>query len=348
VKINVGKVIIGGDYIPVQSMIKNSIVDIDTTLSKIEQLTRIGCDIIRVTVPDNDALAALPQICKNSPIPVVADIHFDYRLAIGSIEAGVHKVRINPGNIGSKDKVRAVIDCCRQYKVPVRIGINGGSLPESIIREYSQDKVAGMLACATEEVAWFEEAGFNDVILSFKSSNVRETVAVNRLARKKFPYPLHIGVTEAGDSVDGTVKNSVGLGILLDEGIGDTIRVSLTAPEIDEVIVGLRILEACGRRRSRLEIISCPTCGRTDADIQGVVAHLKECLNQVEIVKPVKIAVMGCMVNGPGEAKEADFGVACGKERSILFKNGNKIKTVNNNAILDELLIMAADYSKKQ
>jgi (E)-4-hydroxy-3-methylbut-2-enyl-diphosphate synthase len=309
-------------------------------------LTTAGCDIIRVTVPDNEALAALPEICRGSAIPVVADIHFDYRLAIGAVKAGVSKVRINPGNIGSKERVKEVIDCCRSASVPIRIGINGGSLPGHLIEKYGSDRVSAMIACAVEETAWFEEHDFTNVVLSFKSSNVLETIVVNRLASKKFPYPLHIGVTEAGDVMDGTVKNSIGIGVLLQEGIGNTIRVSLTAPELSEVQAGLRILESCGKRQSRLEIISCPTCGRTDADIVSIVAAVKKALAGVEVIHPLKIAVMGCMVNGPGEAKGCDFGVACGKKKSILFKDGMKIKTVNNNRIIDELLIIASGFTR--
>lgn len=346
-QVKVGNVIIGrgknNNRIPIQSMIKNSIIDIDLTLNKINKLAQIGCDIIRVTIPDNDTVKALKTIVKESPIPIVSDIHFDYRLAIKSIEAGTHKVRINPGNIGDESKVKEVIKCLQEYKIPVRIGINAGSLPIDL-KKTSMQNVDIMLESAKREVNYFEKYGYDNIVLSFKSSDVLETIKVNRLAKKQFEFPLHIGVTEAGDFIDGTIKNSTGLAILLHEGIGDTIRVSLTSKEEDEIIVGQKILQSLNLLERKFEIISCPTCGRTEVDIEKIVKKVKETLKTIDLKKKLKIAIMGCIVNGPGEAEHADFGVACGKRESIIFKNGKKLKIINNEAIYDELLIMVKQY----
>jgi (E)-4-hydroxy-3-methylbut-2-enyl-diphosphate synthase len=339
----VGNTTIGEGFIPVQTMLKNSLLELDKTIKKIYDLSAAGCDIIRITVPDEMVIPNLKEVLKVTPIPVVADIHFDHRLAILAIEAGVHKVRINPGNIGNEDKVRKVIDCLKEYGIPVRIGINGGSLPDHL-KGKSADHVEIMLESAREEIRYFEKYGFDRIVLSFKSSNVLETIEVNRRARKEFGFPLHIGVTEAGDAVDGTIKNSIGIGVMLLEGIGDTIRVSLTSGEEDEITVGKKILESAGIRTPGIEIISCPTCGRTEVDIREIVKGIKEKTLHLKAVKPLKIAVMGCIVNGPGEAENADFGVACGKNQSIIFDKGKKIKTVKNSAILDELLLIMKEY----
>ncbi|OHD26078.1 MAG: 4-hydroxy-3-methylbut-2-en-1-yl diphosphate synthase [Spirochaetes bacterium GWD1_27_9] len=342
-KINIGKLTIGGDYIPIQSMIKNPVTEVDKTIQKIERLANIGCDIIRITVPDETAVSGLREVLKNVTIPVVADIHFDYKLAIMAIEAGVHKVRINPGNIGGEEKVKKVIDCLKEHNIPVRIGINGGSLPKHLKEKYV-DNVKTMLEAAKEEVGYFDKYGYDKIVLSFKSSNVLETIEINTLAKKEFGFPLHIGVTEAGDKIDGTVKNSIGVGHLLLNNIGDTIRVSLTAPEEDEVLVGKKILESVGRRSPELEIISCPTCGRTEVNIENLVSQVKQATNFVKLKQRIKIAIMGCVVNGPGEASSANFGVACGKDKSIIFKDGKNLKNVNNTQILDELLNILKEY----
>ena len=240
--ISVGNIKIGNrNFIPVQTMLKNPVWEIDKTLEKIERLEKIGCDILRITVPDQQALAGLKEILKITKLPIVADIHFDYKLAIASVEAGVHKVRINPGNIGDKSRVQCVIDCLKKHGTPVRIGINKGSLPKHLKEKY-KDPIKVMIESAREEAEYFKEAGYDNVVLSFKSSTVTETIAVNRLAKQEFDYPLHIGVTEAGDLIDGTIKNSIGIATLLQEGIGDTIRVSLTAAEEEEVKTGIKIL----------------------------------------------------------------------------------------------------------
>lgn len=345
--INVGNVVIGQKPIPIQTMIKNNIIDIDKTISKIKNLSIIGCDIIRVAVPDKNSITYLKEIIKNSEIPIVADIHFDYKLAIMSIEAGVHKIRINPGNITKKVKVKNIIDCLKEYNIPVRIGINSGSLPFHLIKKYNNDVIKIMIESAKEEISYFEEYGYNKIVLSFKSSNVLETIKINRIAKKEFDFPLHIGVTEAGDIIDGTVKNTSGLSILLNEGIGDTIRVSLTSSEEDEVKVGKKILESIGLAESNIDIISCPTCGRTETDIGKIVSEIKTKITYKRFKKNIKIAVMGCIVNGPGEAKNSDFGVACGKNKSIIFRDGKKIKVIKNNSILKELLLLCNEYDEK-
>ena len=251
-QINVKNQIIGGDYIPIQTMLKNPITEIDLSLKKIHELASAGCDIIRITIPTKETLEALKKVLPHSPIPIVADIHFDYQLAIGSIEAGVNKVRINPGNIGDKTKVKKIIDCLKQHHIPVRIGINKGSLPEKL-KKIHNNPIDIMLETAKEEIKWFAQENYHTIVLSFKSSTVHETIEVNRRAKKLFPYPLHIGVTEAGDLYDGIIKNAVGIGTLLDEGIGDTIRVSLTAPEIEEIKAGIKIVEAIGKREAEVK-----------------------------------------------------------------------------------------------
>jgi len=343
-QVRVGNAVIGGKHIPIQSMIKNRVTDVDRTLEKIESLAAIGCDIVRITVPDMAAVEGLRHVTRYSKLPIVADIHFDYRLAILAIEAGAHKIRINPGNIGDERRIRKVIDCLIEHRLPVRIGINSGSLPKRLKPLY-HDPVQAMIEAAREEIGYFEDRGYRNIVLSFKSSSVMETINVNRLARQIFPYPFHIGVTEAGDLIDGTIKNVAGLTTLLLEYIGNTIRVSLTAPEEEEVIVAKKILEAIGRRESLFEIISCPTCGRTNSDIGKMVRELKVNLVGKTLSKRLKIAVMGCVVNGPGEAEHADFGVACGMGKSVLFKNGTKLKVVHNDDIMNELMLMLEEYT---
>ena len=345
--ISVGNIKIGDkNFIPVQTMLKNPVWEIDKTLKKLETLVQLGCDILRITVPDKQALDGLKEILKVTKIPIVADIHFDYRLAIASIEAGVHKVRINPGNIGDKNCVQSVIDCLKKHNTPVRIGINKGSLPKHLKEKY-KDPIKVMIESAREEAGYFREAGYDNVVLSFKSSTVMETIAVNRLAKQEFDYPLHIGVTEAGDLADGTIKNSIGIATLLQEGIGDTIRVSLTAAEEEEVKTGIKILEALKLRESRVEIISCPTCGRTQIELASLVEQVKTLTEGKRFCKNLKIAVMGCVVNGPGEAGECDFGIAGGKEQSILFKNGEKLKVIKNDCIMPEMQQLLMEYYEK-
>lgn len=341
--IKVGNKTIGGGDIPIQTMIKNSPYDHKTTIDKLERLFTIGADIVRITVPDEKSIESLSIIIKESPLPIVADIHFDYKLAIKAIEAGVAKVRINPGNIGDKSRVGEIVACLKEYNIPVRIGINAGSLPEHLILK-NLSHIDTMIESACEEINYFEEFGYDKIVLSFKSSNVMETIKVNRIAKAKFGLPLHIGVTEAGDKFDGAIKNSVGISNLLLDNIGDTIRVSLTSSEEDEVIAGRKILEAVGKLTPDIEIISCPTCGRTEVSIENLVAEFKERIKGKRFNKKIKAAIMGCVVNGPGESKDADFGVACGKNKSIIFSEGKTLKTVKNSDILDELIIQIKKY----
>jgi len=348
-KIKIGNVIIGGKYIPIQTMIKNDIKNIDLTIKKINKLSDIGCDLIRVAVPDKSSIPSLKEIIKHSKIPVIADIHFDYKLALMSIDAGAGKIRINPGNIGDEKKIIKVIEAAKAGSIPIRIGINCGSLPKDILDKYPDDNIKTMIETAKEEIKFFNKLNYENIVLSFKSSNVLETILVNKAAKKEFNYPLHIGVTEAGDLIDGTVKNSIGISVLLMEGIGDTIRVSLTADEEQEIIVGKKILESTGKRIPEIEIISCPTCGRTVNKIDLIVKNIKKDIkNHKKLRKNIKIAVMGCIVNGPGEAKHADFGVACGKDKSMIFKDGKRIKIIKNDRILDELLIIMSDYYEEK
>ncbi|MBN2544637.1 MAG: flavodoxin-dependent (E)-4-hydroxy-3-methylbut-2-enyl-diphosphate synthase [Spirochaetes bacterium] len=342
--INVGNVKIGSDYIPIQTMIKNPINQVDKIIKKIEYLSNSGCDLIRVAVPDANSIKFLKLIVKKSVIPIIADIHFDHKLAIMAVDAGVSKIRINPGNIQDEKKIKEIIECVKTNDIPVRIGINSGSLPKHLIKQYGNDNLKIMIESAREELKFFEKYNFDKIVLSFKSSNVIETIKINQIAKKEFQYPLHIGATEAGDITDGTIKNSIALSYLLLNGIGDTIRVSLTSNEENEIIVAKKILESTGKRKSLLEIISCPTCSRTEINIENIVKDIKDRIKDIKLKKSVKIAVMGCIVNGPGEAMHADFGVACGKGKSIIFKKGKKIKIINNNRILDELLIILKDY----
>jgi len=342
--INVGNALISRDNISIQTMLKNDIKKTKLSINKINFLKNIGCDILRIAVPDFNAIPYLKVILKESILPIVADIHFDHKLAVASIEAGVHKVRINPGNIGGENKVKNVIDALKEKNIPVRIGINSGSLPKHLIEKYKDDKLKIMLEAAKEEIKYFEKYGYDKIVLSFKSSNVIETIKINELARENFNFPLHIGVTEAGDILHGTVKNSIGISSLLNKNIGETIRVSLTSAEKDEIIAGKSILESLGLRKANFEIVSCPTCGRTKGSIKKIIERLQNELADKKFVNCIKIAVMGCEVNGPGEAKDATFGVACGKNRSIIFKSGNIHKIIKNNKIIDELLIISKEY----
>jgi (E)-4-hydroxy-3-methylbut-2-enyl-diphosphate synthase len=343
-KIKVGDITIGGDFIPIQTMIKNPLRQVDLTIEKIKNLYQIGCDIIRVAVPDKNSIPYIKKIVNKSPIPIVADIHFDYQLAIMASECGVQKIRINPGNIGDEKHIKKVIDCAKEKNIPIRIGINAGSLSKNLIEKYNNDHIKIMIESAKEELKYFKKNHYHNVVLSFKSSNVMETIQINQIAKKMFPYPLHIGVTEAGDVFDGVIKNTAALSVLLNQKIGDTIRVSLTGKEDEEIIAAKQILESLAIRKALLNVISCPTCSRTETDIVKIVRLLKQNINIKKIKKPLKIAVMGCIVNGPGESKEADFGVACGKQQSIIFKNGKKLKLIKNDQILDELIIMTEQY----
>ena len=336
-KIYAGSVAIGGGApISVQSMCNTPTHDAERSLAQINALAKAGCDIVRLAVPDMAAAKAMERIAAESPIPVVADIHFDYKLALASAKAGVHKIRINPGNIGGEDNVRAVAEVCGERNIPIRIGVNSGSIEKSILKKYGAPTAEAMVESAAGHIEMLTRHGFEDICLSLKASSVALTVEACRLAAEKFPYPLHIGVTEAGTSYMGLVQSAVGIGTLLNEGIGDTIRVSLTADPVEEIRAGIAILKAAGLRNGGVKIVSCPTCGRTQIDLISTANRVEELLAGCD--KNITVAVMGCVVNGPGEAREADFGLAGGRGEAVLFKKGEIVAKVAEHDMVSALL----------
>ncbi len=335
-KINIGNISIGGsEDVIIQSMTNTKTSDIEATVNQIKELEEAGCQLVRVTVNTKEAAEAIREIKKRIKIPLVADIHFDYRLALLAIENGIDKLRINPGNIGSDEKVKEVVERAMEYNIPIRIGVNAGSLEKSILEKYKSPCAEAMVESAMYHIKLLEKFGFKDILVSLKSSNVKMMVKAYRLISDVVDYPLHLGVTEAGTAFQGTVKSSIGIGSLLLDDIGDTMRVSLTEKPVEEIKVAKEILKVLGIRRSGAEIISCPTCGRTEIDLIGLAKKVEEYFCKLD--KQVKIAVMGCVVNGPGEAKEADYGVAGGKGVGVLFKKGKVVKTVPESEILEEL-----------
>ncbi|MDD4334466.1 MAG: flavodoxin-dependent (E)-4-hydroxy-3-methylbut-2-enyl-diphosphate synthase [Desulfotomaculaceae bacterium] len=333
----VGKVQVGGGApISVQSMTKTDTRDIVSTVEQINQLTEGGCDIIRAAVPDREAVDALPGILRGISIPLVADIHFDYRLALEAIKAGVNGLRINPGNIGGRNKVAEVVRAAQDRCIPIRIGVNAGSLEKKLLAKYGGVTPGAMVESAISHISILEDLNFINIKISLKASNVPLMLEAYRLMAKKADYPLHIGVTESGTLRYGTVKSAVGIGILLSEGIGDTIRVSLTGHPDHEVIAGYDILRALGLRSRGVELISCPTCGRTEIDLIRIAGEVEKKLQLVD--RPLKIAVMGCVVNGPGEAREADVGIAGGKGFGLIFRKGKVIRKVPEDSLVEELL----------
>lgn len=335
--IYVGNVPIGGgNPISVQSMTKTDTRDARSTLRQIRSLAEAGCEIIRVAVPDMEAAKSLGKIRRSSPIPVVADIHFDWRLALEAIRQGVDGLRINPGNIGAGWKVAEVVSAASDRGIPIRIGVNAGSLPKRLLEKYRHPTPEALVESAAEHIAILEGLGFGNIKVSLKASNVPTTVDAYRLFSRKFRYPLHIGISEAGPPFTGIIKSSVGLGILLSEGIGDTIRVSLSADPLEEVRVAYEILKSLGLREKGADIISCPTCGRCEIDVRGLASEVESRLRDIR--RPITVAVMGCAVNGPGEAREADIGIAGGKGFGILFKKGKVLKKVVEKELLDTLL----------
>ncbi len=336
-KVRIGDRYIGGNEpILVQSMCNTDTRDVAATVNQIKELTDVGCEIIRVAVLDMEAAQAIGEIKKQISIPIVADIHFDYRLAIEAMKNGVDKIRINPGNIGNIDRVRAVVDTAKERDIPIRVGVNGGSLAKRVIEKYGKVTVDGLVESAYEHVKLLEDLNFNNMVVSLKVSNVPDTIKAYKLLSEKCDYPLHIGVTEAGTLLGGTIKNSMGIGILLNEGIGDTLRVSLTSDPVDEVKVGWQILKGMGIRNKGVEFVSCPTCGRTKVNMLPIAERVEKAVENID--KNIKVAVMGCAVNGPGEASEADFGVACGDGCGLLFKKGEIIKKVPEEKIVEELI----------
>lgn len=336
-KIKVGNTFIGGDSkVTVQSMTNTDTRDPEATLAQIRALMVAGCEIVRLAVPDMEAADALARITPLIPIPVVADIHFDYRLAIRSIENGISKLRINPGNIGGRDKIRLLADMCSEKSIPIRIGVNSGSLEKDILEKYGRVTPEALVESAIRNVELLDEVNFNDIIISIKSSDVLTMMESYRLLSKKVDYPLHLGVTEAGTLWRGTIKSSIGIGGLLSEGIGDTIRVSLTGDPIEEIKAGREILKATGHLKEGIEFVSCPTCGRTQIDLIGIANQVEEALKDSK--KHIKVAVMGCVVNGPGEAREADIGIAGGNGVGLIFKKGMIIRKVSEAELVPALL----------
>lgn len=335
--IKIGNIKVGGRApISVQSMTKTDTRDAAATISQIQELEEAGCEIIRVAVPDKNAAQQLEKIKNRIAIPLIADIHFNYKLALMAIDAGVDGLRINPGNIGEKRKVAEVVKKASTRSIPIRIGVNAGSLEKDLLKKYGHPTPSAIVASALRNIKLLESFDFDRIKVSLKASDVLSTVKAYRLIASKTHYPLHIGITEAGPLLKGAIKSSLGMGILLAEGIGDTIRVSLTAPPIEEVKVGYAILRALKLRRFGPEIISCPTCGRCEVNIEGIVKELENRISHLK--KSITIAVMGCVVNGPGEAREADIGIAAGKKSGVLFKRGKPVGKVAAESLVDRLI----------
>lgn len=336
-QVKVGNVLIGGGApVSVQSMLNKPAEDIEGSVAQALALQKAGCGIIRAAVPNKEAVKLIEALKNNLSIPVVADIHFDYRLALECAAVGVDKIRINPGNIGSDDRVKAVADACKQRNIPIRIGVNSGSVEKEILSKYGAPVPEALVESALYHASLLEKFDFDDIVISIKSSNVENTVKAYTLASEKCNYPLHVGVTEAGTSRMGIVKSSIGIGSLLLNGIGDTIRVSLTDSPVKEVAAGYDILKAVGLKKDAVQIVSCPTCGRTKIDLISLANEVENAL--ADCTKPIKVAVMGCVVNGPGEAKEADVGIAGGDGCAVLFKKGEILKKVPENEVVSALL----------
>ena len=336
-QIHVGGVPIGGGApVVIQSMLNTKTTDIPGCLRQIGQLQAAGCQIVRLAVPNLEAARAFAQICKESPLPLVADIHFDYQLAIAAAEGGASKIRINPGNIGGEDRVKAVVDVCKDKGIPIRIGVNGGSLDKKLLEKYGHPTAEALVESAFSHLELLEKFGFYDTCVSMKSSAVPTMVQAARLFRARCDYPLHIGVTETGPVRQGLIKSAMGIGALLLDGIGDTIRVSLTDDPVEEVYAAKDILKAAGLRREGVNIVSCPTCGRTRIDLIGLVNRVDEALKDCK--KPITVAVMGCVVNGPGEAREADIGVAGGDGWGMIFVKGEPVEKLPYDELLPALL----------
>ncbi len=336
--VKVGSVTIGGDSpIVVQSMTKTDTTDVEGTLKQIEQMVAAGCEIVRIAVPDNDAAIALKEICKRVTVPIVADIHFHYKLALMALEAGVDKLRLNPGNIGKIERVREVVRAAEAQKVPIRIGVNGGSLEKDLLQKYGTATPEAIVESGMRHVRILEDLGFGETIISLKASDVHRTVAAYRLMSTMVDYPFHLGVTEAGTAFGGTIKSAIGLGILMHEGIGDTIRVSLAAEPDEEVRVGWEILKSLELRKRGVTVVACPTCGRLDVDnFDGIVTEIERRLQHVE--EPLHLSIMGCAVNGPGEAHDSQLGVTFGRNVGMIFKNGVPMRKVGGEDIVEEFV----------
>lgn len=334
--VRIGDRIIGGGHpILIQSMTNTKTQDVAATVVQIGELARAGCEIIRCAVPDMEAAKALAEIKKQISIPLVADIHFDYRLAIAAMENGADKIRINPGNIGNEERVRAVVDCAKEREIPIRVGVNSGSLEKHLIEKYGGVTAEGLVESALDKVKWIEDMGYDNLVISIKSSDVMMCVRAHELIAKQTKHPLHVGITEAGTVTRGNIKSAVGLGLILGQGIGDTIRVSLTGAPIEEIKSAKLILKTLGLRKGGVEVVSCPTCGRTQIDLIGLANQVENLVEQYPL--DIKVAVMGCVVNGPGEAREADIGVAGGIGEGLIIKRGKVMKKVPEDELLDAL-----------
>ena len=343
------RVIGGGNPILIQSMCNTKTEDVTATVAQILKLEQAGCDIIRVAVPTLEAAAALKEIKKQIHIPLVADIHFDYRLAIAAMENGADKIRINPGNIGSKERVKAVVDRAKELHIPIRVGVNSGSLEKCLLEKYGGVTAEGLVESALEKTALIEQMGYDNLVISIKSSDVMMCVKAHELIHSQTSYPLHVGITEAGTLTSGNIKSAVGLGLILHQGIGDTIRVSLTGDPVEEIKSAKLILRTLGLRKGGIEVVSCPTCGRTRIDLIGLANQVENMVTEFDQLN-VKVAVMGCVVNGPGEAKEADLGIAGGIGEGLLIKKGEIVKKLPEAELLPalraELKALAAAQEK--
>lgn len=345
--VKVGNLLIGGgNPIVIQSMTNTTTSDVEATVNQIKKLEAAGCQMVRMTINNEEAAKAIEEIKKRVDVPLCADIHFDYKLALLAIENGIDKLRINPGNIGSDENIKAVVEKAKEKNIPIRIGVNSGSIEKHILEKYGKPTADGMVESAMYHINLLEKNGFNDIVVSLKASNVKMMVEAYRKISKLIDYPLHLGVTEAGTAFQGTVKSAIGIGALLVDGIGDTIRVSLTEDPVEEIKVAKEILKVLGMIEAGVEIVSCPTCGRTEIDLIGLAKKVeKEFENEN---RKIKIAVMGCVVNGPGEAREADYGVAGGKGVGVLFKKGQIVKKVDESEILIELKKLIMEDEKNE
>lgn len=335
--VKIGDVLIGGDNrVAIQSMCNTKTSDVESTVKQILELEKVGCEIIRVAVPDMEAAEAIKEIKSRIHIPLVADIHFDYRLALKAIENGVDKLRINPGNIGGEDRIKAVVEAAKEKKIPIRIGVNSGSLEKDILEKYGEVTPQGLVESALRHIRILEKFEFYDIVVSIKASNVPFSLETYSLLSKEVDYPIHLGITEAGTLWSGTIKSAVGIGAILAMGIGDTVRVSLTGDCVDEVKVAKEILKDLGLRKGGVEFVSCPTCGRTSIDLIGLAQKVEQRCKDID--KNIKVAVMGCAVNGPGEAREADIGIAGGNGYGLIFKKGEIVKKLPEEELLDALV----------
>ena len=346
-KIRIGdRVIGGGNPVLIQSMTNTKTEDVENTVAQILALERAGCEIIRCAVPTQEAACTLSRIKPQIHIPLVADIHFDYRLAIAAMENGADKIRINPGNIGSRERIQAVVDVAREREIPIRVGVNSGSLEKELVEKYHGVTAEGIVESALDKVRIIEELGYDNLVISIKSSDVLMCAKAHELIAKKTDYPLHVGITEAGTLFSGNIKSAVGLGIILYQGIGDTIRVSLTGDPLEEVKSAKRILKTLGLRKGGIEVVSCPTCGRTQIDLIGLANQVENMVQDIPL--DIKVAVMGCVVNGPGEAKEADIGIAGGKGEGLLIKKGQIVRKVPEDQLLGVLREELLNWNQEQ